>query len=61
MARKTRKNLVYHSPVISPNGQDVAYLSDDIGKFRIHLQEAGESKAAVIKKVVCAPEPELLI
>ena len=50
MARKTRKNLVYHSPVISPNGQDVAYLSDDIGKFRIHLQEAGESKAAVIKK-----------
>lgn len=48
--RKTRKTRIYHSPVISPDGQQLAYVSDDMGRFRVHIQPIDSKKVSVIKK-----------
>lgn len=48
--RKTRKGRIYHSPVISPDGKSLAYVSDDMGKFRIHFEATQEVKTKVVKK-----------
>lgn len=48
--RKSKKNRVYHSPVISPDGRSIAYVSDVMGKFRVHVQEITEEKGKVVKR-----------
>ncbi|MBC8047730.1 MAG: PD40 domain-containing protein [Fimbriimonadaceae bacterium] len=50
VARKTKKNLIYHETKISPDGKTIAYVSDDYGKFKVYVQPLDKKAADVIKK-----------
>ncbi|MFZ1824461.1 MAG: hypothetical protein WAU21_02595 [Chitinophagales bacterium] len=48
--RKSKKNLTYHHARISPDGKNIAYVTDDFGKFKVYVQPVDDKKAKKIKK-----------
>lgn len=48
--RKTKKNITYHHTRISPDGKNIAYATDDYGKFKVYVQAIDKSKGDKIKK-----------
>ncbi|MCH8904640.1 MAG: hypothetical protein IIA45_12080 [Bacteroidetes bacterium] len=43
---KPRRNLIYHNPRLNPNGTDIAYVTNKIGRYKIKVRnkETGKSK-----------------
>jgi len=48
--RKTKKNVQYHELALSPDGKNIAYATDDHGKFKVFIQEIGSKETDKIKK-----------
>ncbi len=45
---KIRKFLSYYQPRLSPDGKHVAYASNDMGRYRVHLLNTENNKAKVV-------------
>lgn len=48
--KKLKSNRVYHHFRISPDGKYVAYVSNDIGKYRVHISDLQSGKTRRVVK-----------
>ncbi|TGE17044.1 hypothetical protein E5J99_08590 [Hymenobacter elongatus] len=50
MARSNRKGILYSQPVLSPNGQQLAYVSNERGRYRVLVANRDGSSRRVIHR-----------
>jgi hypothetical protein len=48
--KKDKKNKHYFEASVDPKGKYVAYATDELGKWKVHLQDLEEEKTKVIQK-----------
>lgn len=48
MQKKIREHLVYNRPVVGPKGNNMAYVSNNLGKYKIYLKDLRTGKRKCI-------------